>query len=62
MNGLSNSYAVIVDDNLQGSYTQSNPQKASFLCDDNEWDTTDATGRFSVDRATLHQIWFKRKQ
>jgi hypothetical protein len=62
MNGLSYSYAVIVDDNLQGSYMQSNPQKASFLCDDNEWDTAVATGKSSVDRTTLHQIWFKRKQ
>ena len=64
MNGLSNSYAVIVDDNLQGTYMQSTPQKASFLCDDNEWNTAvlGDTGRFSVDRATLHQIWFKRKQ
>ena len=38
MNGLSNSFAVIVDDNLQGAYIN-NDETASSLCDDNEWDT-----------------------
>ena len=59
MNGIINSYAVMVDDNLRIMYAPDS-QNASFLCDDNEWTMGD--GRASVDRATLHQIWFKRKQ
>ena len=62
MNGLSNSFAVIVDDNLQGAYINNENQTASFLCDDNEWDTAVATGKSSVNRTTLHQIWFKLKE
>ena len=58
MNGLSNSYAIIVDDNLQDTYINDELQKASFLCDDNEWDTS--AGK-SIDRTTVHQIWFKMK-
>jgi hypothetical protein len=62
MNGLDNSFAVLVDDNLKGAYINDYSQKASFLCDDNEWDTTVASGKSSVNRTTLHQIWFKLKE
>jgi len=59
MNSIIYSYAVMVDDNLFAMYAPDS-QKASFLCDDNEGTMGD--GRASVDRTTLHQIWFKRKQ
>ena len=53
---LSYNFAIVVDENLQGAYIPNYERKASFLCDDNEYEGS------SIERSTLHQIWFKLKE